>query len=58
MFQEKIKQIQDKNQIIDALNTFFKGNGFTVLNQNLLIEQPLLLRLTRLFQKINSFNFN
>ena len=36
MFQEKIKQIQDKNQVIETLNTFFKGNGFTRIEPELI----------------------
>jgi ATP phosphoribosyltransferase regulatory subunit HisZ len=36
MFQEKIKQLQDKNQIIEALNAFFKGNGFTRIEPELI----------------------
>lgn len=36
MFQEKIKQLQDKNQTIEALNTFFNGNGFTRIEPELI----------------------
>ena len=36
MFQEKIKQLQDKNLIIDALHSFFKGNGFTRIEPELM----------------------
>ena len=36
MFQEKIKQLQDKNQTIEALNAFFKGSGFTPIEPELI----------------------
>lgn len=36
MFQEKIKQLHDKNQTIEALNTFFNGNGFTRIEPELI----------------------
>ena len=36
MFKEKIKQLQDKNLIIDALHSFFKGNGFTRIEPELM----------------------
>ena len=36
MFNEKIKQLQVKNQTIEALNSFFKGNGFTPVEPELI----------------------
>ena len=36
MLKDKIKQIQEKNQVIDAFNAFFNDHGFTRIEPELI----------------------